>query len=191
MTMTSRFLVPESSPEYPSLGYCTEKRCRIIVDKMDNNYVLQRFRSPKWRNLKYFGSYESLTTFLYKSSYEFDVIHTYYYEKHNTLQDYYWWRIPKHSRLKKATPAFLRGNEKEIKRINGIYRLRDTMIRYTGIPYHVDHMWPIADGGPHWSGNLQILTAKDNLSKHAKVCAVIKSEIRLMLEEERLRNEHS
>ena len=191
MTMTSRFLIPESSPEYPALGYCTKKKYRIILDKMDTNYVLQSFRSPKWRSLKYFGSYESLTTFLYKNAYEFEVIHTYYYEKHNMLNQYYWWRIPKHTKLKKATPAFLRGEDKEIKRINGVYRLRDIMIRYTGIPYHVDHMWPIADGGPHWSGNLQILTATDNIRKHAKVCPVIKSEIRQMLEEERLRYEHS
>ena len=191
MTMTSRFLIQESSPEYPSLGYCTKKKHRIILDRQDNSYVLQRFQSPKWRHLKYFSSYESLTAFLYKNSYEFDIVHTYYHDKHNMLNQYYWWRIPKHTKLKKATPAFLRGKDKEIKRINGIYRLRDIMIRYTGIAYHVDHMWPIADGGPHWSGNLQILTATDNIRKHAKVCPVIKSEIRQMLEEERLRYEHS
>jgi hypothetical protein len=189
--MTSRFLIPESSPEYPALGYCTNKKYRIVLDRGDNSYVLQRFQSPKWRHLKYFTSYENLTTFLCNKGYVFGVIHPYYYEKHNMLKEYYWWRIPKHTRLKKATPDFLRGKNEEILRINGIYRLRDIMIRYTGIPYHVDHMWPIADGGPHWSGNLQILTATDNIRKHAKVCTVIKSEIKQMLEEERSRYEHS
>ena len=39
-------------------------------------------------------------------------------------------------------------------------------------------MWPLSDGGPHWSGNLQIITAKENMTKGDKVCKLIKKSIR-------------
>jgi 5-methylcytosine-specific restriction endonuclease McrA len=39
----------------------------------------------------------------------------------------------------------------------------------TGIPHHVDHIWPIARGGPHLPWNMQILTASENQSKGAKL----------------------
>ena len=52
-------------------------------------------------------------------------------------------------------------------------------------------MWPLADGGPHWSGNLQIITAEENFNKKDKVDPVIKATIQEMLaEEERLHAEH-
>jgi len=39
----------------------------------------------------------------------------------------------------------------------------------TGIPHHVDHIFPVSKGGTHHPSNLQILTAKENLSKGAKI----------------------
>ena len=38
----------------------------------------------------------------------------------------------------------------------------------TGKKYHVDHIVPIAKGGPHHQDNLQILEAKDNIKKSDK-----------------------
>jgi len=52
-----------------------------------------------------------------------------------------------------------------------------------GVKHHVDHMWPLSDGGPHWSGNLQIITATENLSKHDKVDPNIKATIQEMLKD--------
>lgn len=82
------------------------------------------------------------------------------------------------ARKRNAIPKFLRKCEVEKQRLRDIYRLRDVMSVATGIEYHVDHMWPLSDGGPHWSGNLQVITAQDNLSKGASVCKVTKKAIR-------------
>jgi hypothetical protein len=51
-------------------------------------------------------------------------------------------------------PTFLRGCTVEKKRILDIYKLRELISKATGIVHHVDHMWPLAKGGPEWSGNL-------------------------------------
>jgi len=82
-----------------------------------------------------------------------------------------------------ATPSWLIGCEVERKRLHQIYLLSDLFQKADGIPRHVDHMWPLSDGGPHWSGNLQVLTATENLKKHAKVCPILKKQIQLNLEE--------
>ena len=89
-----------------------------------------------------------------------------------------------------AVPLHLKDCEVEKTKLVNIYKLRDLMSKATGVPHHVDHMWPLADGGPHWSGNLQIIPAEENLSKHAKVDPAIKANIQEMLaEEERLHAE--
>ena len=77
-----------------------------------------------------------------------------------------------------AIPKFLRSCQEEKKRVQEIYRLRQVLSDATGIVYHVDHMWPLSDGGPHWSGNLQIITAQENLSKSATVDEEIKVTIK-------------
>ena len=87
-------------------------------------------------------------------------------------------------------PIYLRDCPIEEKRIYQTYKLRDAFIKITGVQHHVDHMWPLSDGGPHWSGNLQIITATENVRKHAKVDPTIKATIQEMLiEEEKMRYE--
>jgi hypothetical protein len=44
-------------------------------------------------------------------------------------------------------------------------------------------MWPLSKRGPHWSGNLQIITATENLTKSAKLNKNIKSTVREMLKD--------
>ena len=88
------------------------------------------------------------------------------------------WDSRKRARKRNAIPKFLRNCEIEKQRLRDIYKLRDIFSVVTNIEHHVDHMWPLSDGGPHWSGNLQIITAKENLSKHASVCRVTKKNIR-------------
>ena len=78
----------------------------------------------------------------------------------------------------KAIPKFLRNCEVEKKRIRDTYKLRQLVSEATGIEHHVDHMWPLAKGGPHWSGNLQIITATENLSKNDKLCKTLKKNIK-------------
>ena len=77
-----------------------------------------------------------------------------------------------------AVPKFLRSCQEEKKRLQEIYKLRQLLSDATGIVYHVDHMWPLSDGGPHWSGNLQVITEQENLSKGASVDEEIKATIK-------------
>ena len=71
---------------------------------------------------------------------------------------------------RKQIPVHLRDCPKEKERLVQIYTLRNILSQATGVEHHVDHMWPLADGGPHWSGNLQVIPAEENLRKNASVC---------------------
>jgi hypothetical protein len=83
-----------------------------------------------------------------------------------------------------SIPKHLVNCKKEKDAINKIYIMRALISQVTGVQHHVDHMWPLADGGPHWSGNLQIITAEENVKKRAKVDPAIKATIQEMLAEE-------
>lgn len=80
-------------------------------------------------------------------------------------------------------PKHLIGCKIEKKRIKDIHKLRRLISKATGIMHHVDHMWPLAKGGPEWSGNMQIIPAKENLTKHASVCPELKRNIKQALKE--------
>ena len=82
----------------------------------------------------------------------------------------------------KQVPIHLRDCPQERQRLIQTYKLRNIISKATGVQHHVDHMWPLADGGPHWSGNLQVITAYENLSKNASVCEATKSTIIKSLE---------
>jgi len=86
------------------------------------------------------------------------------------------------ARKRNAIPKFLRNCEVEKQRLRDIFKLRQLLSYVTGIEHHVDHMWPLSKGGPHWSGNLQILTATENLSKYDKLCKTLKKNIKASLE---------
>ena len=77
----------------------------------------------------------------------------------------------------KQIPIHLRDCPQEKQRLVKTYKLRNILSKATGLQHHVDHMWPLSDGGPHWSGNLQVIPAYDNLSKNASVCEETKSTI--------------
>ncbi len=84
----------------------------------------------------------------------------------------------KHRALKrKQIPVHLRDCPNEKQRLVKTYKLRNILSEATGVQHHVDHMWPLNDGGPHWSGNLQVIPAKENLSKSASVCEDTKATI--------------
>jgi hypothetical protein len=90
--------------------------------------------------------------------------------------------MAREARKKNSIPDFVKGCTEEKRRIDNIYALSEIMTKATGIRHHVDHMWPISDGGPHWSGNLQIIPAHDNLCKNATVIPEIKQTIQAMLD---------
>jgi len=98
--------------------------------------------------------------------------------KEANKEKYAEYKARRRARKRNAVPKFLRNCEVEKQRLRDTYALRDVLSKVTGIEHHVDHMWPLADGGPHWSGNLQIITAEENLSKSTKVCKLMKKNIR-------------
>ncbi len=71
--------------------------------------------------------------------------------------------------LSDRTPSWL--TAEDFKAIEEIYILREKMQAETGVEYHVDHVIPLRGrtvSGLHVPGNLQILTASDNLIKGNK-----------------------
>lgn len=82
------------------------------------------------------------------------------------------------AKKKTNTPKFIRECPVDKQRRVFAYKLARLLTETTGVEHHVDHMWPISDGGPHWSGNLQVIPAVDNLSKSATVDAEIKKTIK-------------
>ena len=87
------------------------------------------------------------------------------------------------ARKKRAIPAWLRSCPVEKRRVYTVYLLSRLLAKADGIERHVDHMWPLSDGGPHWSGNLQVLTATDNMAKAAYSCPKLKKQMKLNLKE--------
>ena len=98
------------------------------------------------------------------------------YQKANTEK--FALRSAKRKALKlKQIPVHLRDCSHEKQRLVQIYKLRSILSEATGVQHHVAHMWPRSDGGPHWSGNLQVIPAEENLSKNASVCEETKATI--------------
>jgi len=103
------------------------------------------------------------------------------YRKNNKEKVASWSAKRRASKLKQI-PVHLRDCPQEKQRLLQTYKLSKILTQATGVQHHVDHMWPLNDGGPHWSGNLQVITAQENNSKHASVCEATKSTIIKSLE---------
>jgi hypothetical protein len=83
----------------------------------------------------------------------------------------------------KLIPKHLKNCPVEKQRVLDIFKLCRLISMATGVKHHVDHMWPLSDKGPEWSGNMQIITAHENLSKHASVDLELKHNIQQSLKE--------
>lgn len=68
----------------------------------------------------------------------------------------------RNQRIKKAVVNLSREEEVQLYEI---YCQSRKLTSETGMAHHVDHIRPLAAGGVHHPDNLQIITAKDNLSK--------------------------
>lgn len=66
-----------------------------------------------------------------------------------------------------ATPIFA----DDIK-IKALYKQASDLTKSTGVKYHVDHIVPLRSTlvcGLHWEGNLQIITAEENMKKGNRI----------------------
>ncbi|KMO33922.1 hypothetical protein VQ02_19870 [Methylobacterium variabile] len=71
------------------------------------------------------------------------------------------------ARKMQATPVWA-----DLKKIEAIYAEAARLTAETGVPHHVDHIYPLRGKtmcGLHVENNLQILTAVENLSKGNRV----------------------
>ena len=95
-----------------------------------------------------------------------------YFKQHyqENREKYAEYRAKRRALTQDAIPESLIDCLVEKERLVQIYKLRDLLTKATCVEYHVDHIWPLSKGGPHWSGNLQIITAEENLSKNASFC---------------------
>ena len=87
------------------------------------------------------------------------------------------------ARKLKLIPKHLKNCRVEKQRVLNIFKLCRLISKATGIEHHVDHMWPVSDNGPEWSGNMQIITARENKSKGASVDLELKHNIQQSLKE--------
>ncbi len=53
--------------------------------------------------------------------------------------------------------------------IDNYYEDAKRLTKETGIPHHVDHIWPISKGGPHLPWNLRVIPASENSAKSARI----------------------
>jgi len=63
--------------------------------------------------------------------------------------------------------ACLNGEIKNTPEHEEIYKLSQQLTKELGVPFNVDHIIPLAEGGTHAIENLQIITAKENRAKWA------------------------
>lgn len=77
-------------------------------------------------------------------------------------------RMYRHATQLNATPKWVNRRE-----IDAVYKRASEITRSTGIKHHVDHIYPLRGRGfvgLHVPWNLQILTAKENMSKGNRLC---------------------
>lgn len=88
------------------------------------------------------------------------------YKRHYAQKpEYYAAKTNKRRRGMKEWPC------SEIEKLMIKYRYQDArrLSKETGVKYHVDHIIPLAKGGPHLPWNLQVITKDENLSKGSKI----------------------
>ena len=108
--------------------------------------------------------------------YRIDKHHAYYWKNGGKEQIKEWRqnnldliRFYSANRRAKITESEVNLTESEKEKIRRIYKECHDISESTGIPHHGDHIFPVSKGGTHHPSNLQILTAKENLSKGAKI----------------------
>jgi len=140
-------------------------------------YAKQYYQENREKKLGYFKQY-------YQENREqmLECAKQYYQENREQMlecaKQYYQENVEKYTAYSKkrralkrdAVPEALLDCPIEKDRLEKTYKLRSLLTKATGVEYHVDHIWPLSKGGPHWSGNLQVITAEENLSKHASFC---------------------
>ena len=56
-----QILLPEKHPDYPTIWRSANKKYRIIRCKDDIQYIVQQYKSPKWRSDSYHVDWSSIS----------------------------------------------------------------------------------------------------------------------------------
>jgi DNA mismatch repair ATPase MutS len=129
------------------------------------NVEVERKKSREYRakNLEQVRKIDALSYQRNKEN-EKESSRTYY---KNNKEQYFSYNALRRSRMR--TACFFGDHKK----ISEIYRQARELTKLTGIQFHVDHVIPLNGkyvSGLHVSANLEIVTATENLQKHAKFC---------------------
>jgi len=84
-----------------------------------------------------------------------------------------WYRDnkPEASAIRARRRARLKGSERggDPSEIAKVYALASALTERFGVPYHVDHLMPLAKGGSHHQDNLVVMRADWNIAKGSRV----------------------
>ena len=147
-------------------------RCKLCTSAYKKTYYSKNKEEVKSKVKEYYLNNRDLCKERMQTYYEnnksyFQEYKAKYYEKNKA--HYVAYSTFRKSRVKKATPDWLSDDDRL--RIAHMYKLRELKSFVEGEEYHVDHIVPLRGEnvcGLHVPWNLQLLPAKENLSKGNK-----------------------
>lgn len=154
--------------------YDKEYRLRAGIPERNKAYQAQYYQEHKEKKSQYFADLYQKKSDAIKERSKLDYSLN---QKARSLKKSQWkqnnknklafYTAKRRASEKNATPLWA-----DINKIQEFYDTANGLSMLTGIWYHVDHIIPLTSKkvcGLHTQGNLQVIPAKENLSKHNKI----------------------